>query len=145
MNANRTRRVAAIFIVALAIALCRPAGALTISEIHYNPSLAAETECGCNLEWIEIYNEDPTVVNLSGYRFTDGVVFEFPPDTYLEGRSYLVVCAATGEIYRPRGPEWDAPGFISLTWMPVAVALGALMARRIAPPEPPDEKNHPGR
>ena len=86
--------LAMVHAMVLAMALPGSVGALTISEIMYNPSFTDESGCGgCNLEWIEIYNEDPTVVDLSGYRFSNGVFFTFPPDTYLEGRSHLVVCA----------------------------------------------------
>jgi hypothetical protein len=60
----------------------------------YHPPLADEQALGGrSLEWIEIYNEDPTVVNLSGSYFSNGIAFVFPDDLYLEGRSYLVVCA----------------------------------------------------
>src|SRR5262245_40962205 len=44
-------------------------------------------------EWIELYNENADPVDLSGYTFTRGISFTFPAGTYLEGRSYLVVCA----------------------------------------------------
>jgi hypothetical protein len=83
--------------VALSILLgCAPAAlsAVTITEIHYHPSAAEEAAVGGRrLEWIEVYNDEPTVLDLSGWSFSEGVHFTFPPNTWLEGRSYLVVCA----------------------------------------------------
>jgi hypothetical protein len=88
------RRVVSLALAAGALMASAPAGAITITEIMYHPPAADEAAAGgANLEWIEIYNEDPTVANLSGYYFSRGINFVFPHDTYLEGRSYLVVCA----------------------------------------------------
>jgi hypothetical protein len=83
-----------VTVVAL-LALVSPLSAITITEILYRPRASDEAALGQgrSLEWIEIYNEDPTVIHLSGYRFDEGIDFVFPPDTYLEGRSYLVLCA----------------------------------------------------
>ena len=46
---------------------------------------------------------DAAVVNLSGWRFSNGVAFTFPPDTYLERRSYLVVCADEAAVREKYG------------------------------------------
>ncbi len=93
-----------VFVSALEITRPRSAAALTISEIMFNPSAADVAACGnCNLEYVEVYNEDPTIVNLSGYRFIDGISFLFPPDTWLEGRSTLVVCADEDAIQAKYG------------------------------------------
>ncbi len=81
-------------VVLVLLSVASRADAIVISEIMYRPSVAqTEAAGGRNLEFVEIYNEEPTVLNLSGYQFTDGISFVFPHDTYLEGRSYLVVCA----------------------------------------------------
>jgi hypothetical protein len=75
---------------------------IVITEIQYHPPAADEAALGGrNLEWIEIYNDDPTVVNLSGWHFSNGIDFVFPFDTYIPGRSYLVV-AADAEAVRSR-------------------------------------------
>jgi hypothetical protein len=67
---------------------------VTITEVFYHPPASWEAAAGgASLEWVEIYNEQPTVLNLSGYTLTGAVFFTFPHDTYLDGRSYLVVCA----------------------------------------------------
>ena len=71
-----------------------PVHSITITEIMYHPLAADESSLGGkSLEWVEIYNDEPTVFNLSGSHFSNGISFTFPHDTYLEGRSYLVVCA----------------------------------------------------
>ena len=78
--------------------------AVTITEIHYHPSLAEEAAAGnANLEWIEVYNDEATTMNLSGYRFINGIDFVFPPDTYLAGRSYIVVCADEAAVQAKYG------------------------------------------
>ena len=78
----------------LALLQVRPAAAMIITEIMYNPPADLEAANGdANLEWIEIFNDEPTVVHLTGYYFSEGINFTFPFDTYLEGRSYLVIAA----------------------------------------------------
>jgi len=63
--------------------------ALTISEVMYHSSTAAAS----GDEFIEIYNENVDPVDLSGYSICNGINFVFPRGTYLDGHSYLVVCA----------------------------------------------------
>ena len=71
----------------------------------FNPPAELEAaHGGANLEWIEIFNDEPTVVHLTGYYFSEGVNFTFPFDTYLEGRSYLGI-AADAEAVRIRARE----------------------------------------
>ena len=75
------------------------ASAVIITELMYNPPAGLEAANGdANLEWIEIFNEEPTVVHLTGYYFSEGVNFTFPFDTYLEGRSYLVIAANAAAV-----------------------------------------------
>ena len=44
-------------------------------------------------EFIELYNKGQLAVDLSGWRFVDGVGFEFPPGTNIGPGSFLVVAA----------------------------------------------------
>ena len=44
-------------------------------------------------EFIEIFNKSGSTIDLSGWRFTDGVDFTFPVGTSLPARSYLVIPA----------------------------------------------------
>ena len=42
-------------------------------------------------EWIELYNRSRETVDLSGWQLTDGIRYEFPPNTYIHADGYLVV------------------------------------------------------
>ncbi len=43
-------------------------------------------------EYIELFNRGSGQVNLSGWKFTDGIAFTFPDGTTLDAGAYLVVC-----------------------------------------------------
>lgn len=43
---------------------------------------------------------------------------------------YLGACALTGEVYRPRGPDWGAPAYYSLVVMPFLPLAAWLVDRR---------------
>jgi hypothetical protein len=66
--------------------LAGPAGAVTISEIHYHPPSGDEA-----LEFVETANETSTPADLSGWAFVEGIRFDFPAGTILGPRAYLVV------------------------------------------------------
>ena len=68
--------------------------ALTISEVMYH-SGALEDQGD---EFIELYNENIDPIDLSGYSICNGINFVFPRGTYLDGHSYLVVCANEAAI-----------------------------------------------
>ena len=90
--------ISAIFFF-LALALARNASAVIITEIMFNPPAELEAAHGdANLEWIEIFNDEPTVVHLTGYYFSEGINFTFPVDTWLEGRTYLVIAADAAAV-----------------------------------------------
>jgi len=59
---------------------------LVITEIMYNgPESGTDTT-----EFIEIYNNDTVVVNLSGYHFVQGVVYTFP-SVSIDTNSYFIL------------------------------------------------------
>jgi hypothetical protein len=66
---------------ALTALASRHAGAMVITEVQYNPGAA---NGGDDLEFVEIYNDAPTVVDLSGCSFSHGIDFVFPPNTFLK-------------------------------------------------------------
>lgn len=78
-------------VLAIGIAAGSPARGqdIVINELMYNPSSANPAE-----EWIELYNRGTNDVNLTGWRFADGVRFMFPNVTIPAG-GYLVVAAET--------------------------------------------------
>jgi len=82
----RYGRAAYGFVLA-AIASAR-AQAITISEIHYDPPGEA-----AGLEFVEIHNDSATVSDVSGWSFTEGIQFTFPPGSFIPGRGYVTVCA----------------------------------------------------
>lgn len=66
--------------------------AVAINEIMYNPISGDDAD-----EFIELHNRGGQPVELGGWRFTDGVDFQFPAGTIIEGGGYLVVAKS-----RPR-------------------------------------------
>lgn len=60
---------------------------VVINEIMYHPSSENRLE-----EYIELHNHSANAVNLAGWRFSEGVEFDFP-DITLAGGAYLVVAA----------------------------------------------------
>src|SRR5204862_5270877 len=62
---------------------------LIISEIMYHPPASA----GTNAEFIELYNTDPVAQNLAGFRLAGQIQYQFPSNTTIAARGYLVVSA----------------------------------------------------
>ena len=61
-------------------------GPVVINEIHYAPDVKTEPAA-----FIELYNTGAASVDLSGWKFTDGVLFDFPGGTSIASHGYLVV------------------------------------------------------
>ena len=86
-------------------------GDIVINEIMYKP-LREELrerfggtpqfyyEDGDDLygEYIELYNRSDTLIDISGWSFTDGINYTFPPATALDPNTYLVVAADPGAV-----------------------------------------------
>ena len=64
--------------------------ALVISEIHYHPR--ASLDPLETFEFVELFNDTSTVVDISGYSFVEGIAFTFPPGTVLGAYERVVVC-----------------------------------------------------
>jgi len=58
---------------------------LVINEIMYHP------EENCGVEFIELYNNGNSTINLSNFKFTNGVDYDFPANTTLAANDYLVI------------------------------------------------------
>lgn len=67
-------------------------GHVMISEIHYHPADPSRAE------FVELHNPGGASLDLSGYRFTKGFEFTFPPGAVLTNGAYLVVAAATNGL-----------------------------------------------
>ena len=98
-NSIKTLGTCAAFCLLAAFPARAPA--LTITEIMYAPPAN-----GPDLQFIEVYNETGTVHDLSGYRFSSGVEYIFPEGTFLQGRSYLVVCADLNALRSAYGIQY---------------------------------------
>jgi hypothetical protein len=110
-SSNSSFGVRFLLAAAVLTVFSRAARALVITEVHYHPpGTGADSR---RFEFIEIYNEDPDPVDITGYSF-DGVEFTIPYRTFLPGRSYLVVCADEAAIRSAHGID-NAIG----NWNPV--------------------------
>jgi hypothetical protein len=61
---------------------------IVINEVMFHPSSENPRE-----EYLELYNAATTNVDLSGWSFTRGIDFTFPPNTILRATGYLAVVA----------------------------------------------------
>jgi hypothetical protein len=60
---------------------------IVINEIHYHPVNAAE-----ELQFLELYNDDTTAIDLSGWAMaSDSIGFAFPASTSLASGAYLIL------------------------------------------------------
>src|ERR1041384_4526436 len=124
-------RSSALPAACLACLIGVPLPALVINEVMYHPR--EETSPGVEdkrLEWIELYNENADPEDLSGYSFTKGVDFTFPPGPCLPGRSYLVVCANQAAVRAKYGitntiGDWSASSALGDSGDTVSLANGA--------------------
>jgi hypothetical protein len=71
-----------------------------ISEIMYHPPSVLSNA----VQFIELFNRGQAPVDLSGWRFTDGVQFQFPPGIKISPGGYLVI---TGDTNRFRASYGD--------------------------------------
>src|ERR1041385_4861630 len=82
------------------LGLCFGSGALlasprdiVIDEIYYNPFSGNEKD-----EFVEIHNREGTPVDLSGWAFTEGIRFTFPPGASIDPHGYLAVSPSVDRL-----------------------------------------------
>lgn len=80
-------RVLPVLVACTAHALAGP----VINEVMFRPGTTFPENTA--LEFIEIHNPDPSAVDLSGWTFTNGIAYTFPPATSIPAGGYLVVAA----------------------------------------------------
>jgi hypothetical protein len=68
---------------------------LAISEIMYHP---AERTDGLEGEFVEIYNSQPWVEDISGFRLEGAITFEFPASTTIGANGFVVVAKAPADL-----------------------------------------------
>jgi len=81
---------------------------LVFSEIMYHPAANAD---GRRTEFIEIYNSNPFLEDISGWRLTGDADYTFPANTVLQGNSYLVVAPVPADVQAIYGITGVLGGF----------------------------------
>jgi hypothetical protein len=71
---------------------------LTFNEIHYHPSAAHDSG-----EWVELYNQMAVPVDISGWKLSAGIDFDFPEGTVVEPGAYLVVAKEPAKLQAQTG------------------------------------------
>lgn len=66
---------------------------IVINEIHYHPN-----DNDPRMEYVELYNRGAAEVDLSGWRFSRGIDFTFPPGARLAPDAYLVLASDPGYL-----------------------------------------------
>tara|TARA_B100000809_G_scaffold189530_1_gene188063 strand:+ start:555 stop:1952 length:1398 start_codon:yes stop_codon:yes gene_type:complete len=93
---------------------------IVITEIMYNPPEAGTD----SLEFIEIYNNGSSTIDLSGWGFTSGVTFNFPPGASIAPGAYIVTAVDSLAMFNALGYsgayEWNGGG-LSNAGEPVAL------------------------
>jgi hypothetical protein len=75
-------------LILTAALLCASARArVVINEVFYNAPEQVE-----ELEYIELHNASNTALDLTGWRFSKGIKFAFPPRARIEASGFLVLC-----------------------------------------------------
>ena len=84
---------------------------IVINEIHYNPCTAQGPDA--TWEFLELYNAEPSAVDLSGYFFT-GIDYVFPAGTTIAAGEYIIVtvlpASYEGNGYQVFGPFGGTSG-----------------------------------
>jgi len=96
MRAFAVRNVVLVGALALACGALPPRQAsadLVITEIHYAPIDPVTRAVRNDLEFVEVFNDGSEPFDLGGYRFTEGISFDFPSGTFLGAQSHIVVAA----------------------------------------------------
>jgi len=91
---DQRRHRCVLLVMSCVVALCaaRPCMGLVVSELMYHPVEEGNTPSGNErLEFVELYNDQATSEDLSGYAFTTGIRYTFAAGTILGPKKYVVV------------------------------------------------------
>jgi hypothetical protein len=69
-------------------------GDIVINELMYDPISGNDDD-----QYIELFNKGTNTINLSGWQFTAGVTFTFPPDAVIGPNGYVVVGKNTANLW----------------------------------------------
>ncbi len=78
-------------------------GGVAVNEIHYNPGPAEDS----TLEFVELVNTGAADVDITGWRFTEGIDYVFPSATGIRAGGCLVVCRNRARFLAHHGLSGD--------------------------------------
>ncbi|MDG1260605.1 MAG: lamin tail domain-containing protein [Flavobacteriales bacterium] len=93
---------------------------LVINELHYNPCVVQGDDL--DYEYVEIYNAEATIVDLSGFTFNAGFTFTFPDGASMAAGEYIIV-ATNAATYAGNGYQVFEMEFGNLSNTGATVAL----------------------
>ena len=82
---------------------------LAISEIHYHPATRVD---GRNLEFIELYNSNPWIEDLAGWRISGDFDFTFPAGAQIAAKGYVVIAKVPADVQAVYGLASVFGGFV---------------------------------
>ncbi len=88
LTIKRKIRYGIIILTMMVLSLPAQSQKVFINEINYR-----SVEIQQDIDFIEIYNAEPTLINLSGWSLTEGIAYEFPAGTTIPTGGFLVICA----------------------------------------------------
>ncbi len=76
--------------------------AVVINELHINPDVKTEL-----VEFVELYNPGTSELDLSGWQFTQGILYTFPAGAKIAAGGYIIVAQDLSQI----DAKWDSGRF----------------------------------
>src|SRR5262245_3041849 len=80
-------RSSLVALIGLLVIATRTVGGVVINEIFYHAPDDLD-----DLEWIELHNPDESMADVSGWKFTSGVEFQFSANSTIPPGGFVVVC-----------------------------------------------------
>ena len=71
---------------------------IKITEIQYHP-LGENLIDNSEFEFIELKNTGTSTLDMGGLKFTEGIEYEFPPETELKGGEFIVLAANSNQFF----------------------------------------------
>lgn len=91
-------------LVCLSLATLPLPARILIHEVHYDPDVKTQP-----VEFIELFNDRPEPVDLSGWAFTSGIAFTFPAGAVIPGHGYVVVAQNPAALLTKYGAQSYGP------------------------------------
>jgi hypothetical protein len=95
----RIRQASAIIIACVGLVTpCFSDSTVVFNEIMYHPP-----EPEADLEWLELHDQMAVDMDISGWRFAEGITYEFPEGTVVPGGGYIVVASSPEKLMAATG------------------------------------------